>query len=219
MLADVDVPSPVLRTGFHTHTQTFQPAHAGAVVHKTWRGLELEGGVGDVGEDGVDFGFGEDDGEAFVLLGAEGIDAGEFDVENLAVVEEDDVHDHVLGACGDVFGDGEVGEEGGDVGWAEVARVAEGAIWGFVEVGEAGDPVDEGLFGAVGVVFGADDISDTFDKLSASLVEQFGFGHRMPSLSVLEGSLPMRRLPYSTADYASNLRGSKFEVSNLRLNK
>ena len=111
MLAEVDVPSPVLRTGFDTQPQTFRQAQPGAVEEF---GLELEGGVGDVGEDGVDFGFGEDDGEAFVFWGAQGFDAGEFDVEDLAVEEEDGLHGHVLGAGGYVVDDGQVGEEGCD---------------------------------------------------------------------------------------------------------
>ena len=207
MLAKIDV--------FDTQTQAFQQAQAGAVEEL---GLKLEGGVWDVGQDSLDFGFGEDDGEAFVFLGAQGLDAGEFDVQDLFVEEEDGVHGHVLGAGGHVFDNGEVGEEGGDVIGAEVARVAEGTLLGFVEVDEAGDPVDVGLFCAGasltlarGVVFGAKDVS--------CLVEQFGFGHRLPVLRALERSLPMRCLVYSEADYTSNLRESRFSISNLRLNK
>lgn len=199
MLAEVDV--------FDAQSQTFEQAQAGAVEEF---GLELESGVGDVSEDGLDFGFREDNGEAFVFLGAQGFDAGEFDVEDLFIEKEDGVHGHILGAGGDVFGDGEVGEEGGDVIGAQIAGMAEGSFRRFVEVDEAGDPMDVGLFGAVGVVLGADDVSD--------LIEEFGFGHRLPAWRALERSLPMRCLPYSEADYTSNLRDSKIKVSNLRLN-
>jgi len=125
MLAEVDVPSPALRTGFDTQPQTFEQAQAGAVEEF---GLELEG-----------------------------------------------------------------------------------AVRGDVEVDVAGNPMDVGLFGAVGVVFGAKDV--------ARLVEQFGFGHHLPALLALERRLPMRCLPYSEVDHISNLRASRIQVSNLRLNK
>lgn len=164
----------------------------------------MKGGVGDVGEDGLDFGSGEDDGETFVFLGAQGLDAGEFDVEHLFVEEEDGLHGDVLGAGGDVFGDGEMGEEGGDVVGAQITGVAEGAVWGPLEVDVAGDPVDVGLFGAIGVVFHAEDVAD--------LVEKFGFGHCLPALR-------MRRLSYFGVDYTSNSRRFQILASNLRLNK
>lgn len=108
-LAKVDIPSPVLRTGFDTQPQTFAQAQTGAIEES---GLEWEGGVGDVGEDGLDFGFAEDDGQAFVFSGAQGLDTAEFDVEHLFLFVE--------------------------------------------EVDVAPDPVDVGLFGAIGVMFEAE---------------------------------------------------------------
>ena len=75
---------------------------------------------------------------------------------------------------------------------APIARVALA-----VKENEGLNPMDVGFFGTDGIVLEADGISYTFDKLSASLVEQFGFGHELPALLTLERSLPMRYLVLS----------------------
>jgi hypothetical protein len=62
---------------------------------------------------------------------------------------------------GDLAFDGEVREEGADLGGAEVARVAAG-----VEEDEAADPAEIADFGAEGVVFAAED--------GAGLIEDSG---------------------------------------------
>lgn len=67
--------------------QIFEEAQACTVEtprkFRAWSDLELVGGVGDVGEDGLNLGFGKDDGEAFVLVCVQGFDAGEFYMEDL----------------------------------------------------------------------------------------------------------------------------------------
>lgn len=199
MLAEVDI--------FDSQAQAFEQAQAGAVEEF---GLEAEGWVGDMFEDVLDFGFGEDDGQAFVFLGAQGLDAGELNVEDLSIEEEDGLHRHVLGAGGDVVDDGEVRQEGCDVIGAQVARMAVGALGRLVEMDVAGDPVDVGLFGAVGVVFGAQDV--------AHLVEQFGFGHRFSIQFQPERSLLMRLLAHCGRDYTSDLREFQIMDADLRLN-
>lgn len=84
-------------------------------------------------------------------------------VEDVAVEEEEGGERLVLGGGGDVFFDGEVGEEGLDFWGAHVFGVAFA-----VEEDVAFDPVAVGLFGAVGVVFEAQGVGD--------LVEEFARG-------------------------------------------
>ena len=115
-------------------------------------------------DDGEGFAAGEDGGKAFGAFGRGGEkDRVKFFLEDCAIEEEDGRESLVLGGGGDVLFDGEVGEEGLDFWGAHFERVA------FVVVeDEAAHPVEVGLFGAVGVVFGAQDV--------AGLVKKF-FGH------------------------------------------
>ena len=78
----------------------------------------------------------------------------------MAVEEEDGAEGLILGGDGDLSFDGEVGDEGLDLGFCHVFGVAF-----LVEEDVAFDPFDVGLFGAVGVVFGAEGF--------AHLIEQF----------------------------------------------
>jgi hypothetical protein len=82
----------------------------------------------------------------------------------VAIEEEEGTEGLVLGGGGDVFFDGEVGEEGFDFGDAHVSGVP------FVmEEDVAAYPLDVGLFGLVGVVFKSEGVAD--------LVEEFfGWG-------------------------------------------
>lgn len=110
------------------------------------------GDAAHVGDEGAGFGRGEDDGEGFGFFGADDVGGRvNFDLEDMTVEEEDGAECLVLGGGGDVFFDGEVGDEGLDFGGAHVFGVAF-----VVEEDVAFDPVFVGLFGAVGVVFGAD---------------------------------------------------------------
>ncbi len=115
-------------------------------------------------DDGEDFAAGEDGGEAFGAFGRGGEkDRVKFFLEDFAIEKEDGRESLVLGGGRDVLFDGEVGEEGLDFWGAHFERVAF-----VVEEYEAAHPVEVGLFRAVGVVFGAQDV--------ACLVEEF-FGH------------------------------------------
>jgi hypothetical protein len=69
-------------------------------------------------EDEADFFGRQDGGEAFGPAGVEGVKAGQVDAEDFLVEEEQGVEGLVLGAGGDVAGDGQVGEEEFDLGGA-----------------------------------------------------------------------------------------------------
>lgn len=78
----------------------------------------------------------------------------------MAVEEEDSAEGLILCGGGDVGFSGEVGDVGLDFGDAHVFGVA------FVVIEDvAAAPFDVGLFGAVGVVLGADGIAELFEEL------------------------------------------------------
>jgi len=89
------------------------------------------------------------------FFGADGIDGGgQFDAQDVVVEEEDGGEGLVLGGGGDVFVNGEVGEEGFDFG-----RVHFGGVAFVVKEDEAFYPGDVGFLGTEGVVLGAEDIA------------------------------------------------------------
>ena len=99
----------------------------------------------------MDFGFGQDDGQPFILFGAQGVDAGQFDAQQLPVEEEDRLHGHILGTGRHLTFDSQVGEIGFHFGRAHFGGMAL-----VVEEDELFHPVKVGLFGADGVMFNAD---------------------------------------------------------------
>ena len=99
-VAEVDV--------FDAQADAFHEAEAGAVEDF---GHEL-GDAGHFGDDGAGFVGGEDDGEGFGFLGADGVGGQVYlGLEDVAIEEEDGGERLVLGGGGDVFFDGEVGDE------------------------------------------------------------------------------------------------------------
>jgi len=140
----------------------FHKAEAGAVEEF---GHQLVG-AGEGGDDAEGFVVGEDGGEAAGSFCADGVEGEvEVDTEDLAVEEEDGAERLVLSGCGDAPFDGEVGEEGLDLGGTHLAGVAF-----VVEEDEPFDPGDVGLFGADGVVFTADRVSDLIEEAFGPLL-------------------------------------------------
>jgi len=76
--------------------------------------------AGEVAEDGVHLFFGEDGGEAIDLGGMDFVVNRLF--QQFVVGEEEGLEGLVLGGGGDVFVDGQVGEEGLDFGGAHILR-------------------------------------------------------------------------------------------------
>src|SRR5439155_26688283 len=106
-------------------------------------------------EQGGDLGRGEDDGDVAGAAGADGVEVAEVDLQDVPIQEQDGREGLVLGAGGDTTVDGEVGEEGFDVGVRQVFGMAP-AVGGAVEADELLDPVEVGPFGAEGQVLDAD---------------------------------------------------------------
>ena len=100
----------------------------------------------------------ENGGETFGTFGSAEEEGFDILVKNFAVEEEDGAEGLVLGGCGDVSFDGEVGDEGMDLGCAHFFRV-------FFVMKEyiAADPVYVGFFGAIRVVFGAEGVGELFE--------------------------------------------------------
>jgi hypothetical protein len=114
-----------------------------------------------VREEASDFIDGEDDGETVGPFGADGIQVGESDVQDVFIEEEQGGESLVLGASGDVLLDGEVGEEVVDFRSTHVTGMSL-----VMEQDEASDPIGVGVFGAEGVVASLESLADE--------VEQFG---------------------------------------------
>ena len=113
-------------------------------------------------EESLDFVFGEDDRQVRGLPGADEVNSFiNVLLQDVTVQEENGREGLGLGGGGDMAVDGQVSEEGGDLGRAHVFGVAE-----LVEVNKAFDPIYVGVFGANRVVFDADG--------GAELVEEFG---------------------------------------------
>jgi len=116
--------------------------------------------AGEVGGEGLDLLAGEDGGRAFRFLSAEGGDGfGDWAAQDFAVEEQDGLEGLIPGGGGDLFVDGQVGEEGLDFGDAHLFGMAF-----VVEEDVAPDPVDVSFFGAVGVVFAAQRISHAIQQ-------------------------------------------------------
>jgi len=88
--------------------------------------------------------------------------------EDVVVEEENGAEGLVLGGGGYIAVDGQVGEEGFDVGRSHVAGMDVLAGVFFVEEDEAFDPADVGLFGAIGIVLAAEGVTQ--------LVQESGLG-------------------------------------------
>lgn len=141
---------------FDAEAHTFHEAEARAEE-------ELGHEFGDAVHFGDDFeGFfsGEDGWEAVGFFGADEV-GGEFDFleEDVAVEKEDGAEGLILGGGGDIGFGGEVGDVGLNFGDAHFFGMA------FVVVEDvAATPFDVGLFGAVGVMLGANGVAELFEE-------------------------------------------------------
>lgn len=112
------------------------------------------GDAAHVVDDGAGFLGGEDGRECFGFFGADDVGGRvNFDLEDVAIEKEKGAERLVLGGGGNVFFNGEVGDEVLDFGCTHVFGMA------FAVVEDvAFDPFFVGLFGAVRVVLGADGV-------------------------------------------------------------
>jgi hypothetical protein len=114
-------------------------------------------------EDGGDLAARQHRGEVMGTLGPlEADQRGDVEPEDAPVQEDKGAEGLVLGGGRRVPLDGEVVEEGGDVGGAELARVA-----AIVEGDVGADPVDVRLLGARRIVQAADGRGDGFEQRHA----------------------------------------------------
>jgi len=116
----------------------------------------------EIGNEALDFIFGEDGGNGFGALRAQfgKLEFVQFNMKDMAVEEKNGAKCLVLGGGGDLLLIGKVGDELPDFGDAHFLRVAL-----VVEEDVVSDPEDVGIFGAWGVVFDAKGI--------AILIEEF----------------------------------------------
>jgi len=168
-LAIADGDALVLKVNIlDSQADAFHEAQAGAVEEL---GHEFVGSV-QLADEAENFFAAEDGGDASGTFGGGEEDGFDFLVEDFAVEEEDGGEGLILGGGRDAAVVGEVEEEGLDFGCAHFERMAL-----VVEENVAAHPVEVGLFGTVGVMFGTQEF--------AGLVEEF-FGHRA-CLSVRRG--------------------------------
>ncbi len=154
---------------FDPQAQAFHQAQAAAVEELSDQAVASVHAT----DDQADLVPAEDSGDAAGDAGADRVERfQDRGAEDLLVEEEDGAQGLVLGGCGDLFLDGEVGEEGFDIPGLEVSGVLQGMV-----AQEAADPGQVGAFGAQGVVFPAED--------EPGLLEQAGSGggHELPLLA------------------------------------
>lgn len=119
-----------------------------------------------VGEDGARFSAGEDDGQLGRTADAlDAIDKREFAIEHLLIKKENRAEGLVLSGGGDTALDREMAQEGGDLGFAHLGRMAF-----LVEEDEAPDPIEISLLGADAVALDA--------QVPAHAIEQLLPGRR-----------------------------------------
>lgn len=142
---------------FHSEPKRFPQAQAGAVEEIG----EQEVCTGEVGQDEVDFGFGEDCWQVLRAFGAfDLIDGRKTAFEHVSVEKEESAQSYGLSGGGDVALDCEVGEELADFVLSHFVGMAF-----VVEEDKAFDPVDVGLFSVAAKVFET--------RSDADLVQQF----------------------------------------------
>lgn len=129
---------------FHPQPDAFHQAQAGTVEQLGHQAV----GAGHLGDDPAHLFPGEDGGQAFGLLGAQGVNGSQVLVKHLAVEEEEGAERLILGGGGDVLRHRQVGQEGLDFRSAHLGGMAL-----VLEEDIAPDPIDVGFFRANGIVF------------------------------------------------------------------
>lgn len=173
---------------FDAQTKTFHEAQPGA-VHDLYH--EFVGGS-HVLDDGFGFVFRENGGDAFASFGADEAEIGlvEFEVEDVAVEEENGTNDLILGGGGGFA----VYDEVGDKLFNFVRSHFFGMAFVVVE-NVLPHPLDVGLFGAWGVLFEADGFFVLFEEF-------FGFLRSLHFLPLSFGAcimVVMQSIRYYTA--------------------
>lgn len=157
---------------FDAQAEAFHQAQAGAIEELGHEFVDAGHAVDDL--EGLL--PGKDSGETLGAFGRGEEDGGDLFVEDFSVEEKDGAERLVLGRGGDIVLVGKMEKKGLDFGGAHLARVMGNLAEvqpGVMETDETADPIEVGLFGAVGVVFGAQGLADA--------VKEFG-GHQRLTL-------------------------------------
>ncbi len=134
---------------FDAQSETFHEAESGSVEDLRHEFVDAV----EVGDDGADFVFGEDGGDAFVFLRAKGGEGGfvECNLEDVAIEEEDCAERLVLGGFGDFSFCDKVGDELVDFANGHLAGVdgnLSAVKVGVVIADVFANPFQVGFFGA-----------------------------------------------------------------------
>ena len=139
--------------------QAFHQAQTAAVQEAG----EQEVRPGQVGEQALDLGAAEDGWDAARAAGADVLEGqGDLGTQHVAVEEEQGGEGLILGRCGDLHLDGQVGQEGFDFRGAHGGRMTL-----VMEEDEAADPGQVRVFGAQGVVLAAKGLAVRSSKRTA----------------------------------------------------
>ncbi len=139
--------------------QALHQAQAGAVAALRHQSA----GAREVVENAAHFLFGEDGGQAFGLLGVQGVNRASAPFQRLAGEEQNGTAGVMAGGGGDSRFDCQMGEEGFDFGRPHLVRAAFA-----MEQDKAPDPVHLGVFGADGVVVKAQGVADLVEQVLGS---------------------------------------------------
>ena len=141
---------------FDTQAHTFHEAQAAPIQEFSHHLIFIR----HMPQDGLHFGFGQDDGQALGLFGPDNIGQRlQLLLQDFAVEEGDGAQGLALGGGGHVLFDGQMGQEGRDFGGAHVLGVA-----AVVKQDEAFDPIVVSVFSAAGIMLEAHGLADLVEE-------------------------------------------------------
>ena len=149
----------------HSEADTVHQAQAGAIEEIGHEPV----GAGHLGEDGLDFVAGEDDGQTDGAFGAfDVLDPAEGLLQHGIVQEQQGAEGLILSGSSDLTGHSQMGQESADIIFSEFIRVLFA-----MEKDKAANPLEVGFLGADGIMPVAANIASLIQEFRLAMVKRF----------------------------------------------
>ena len=149
----------------HPEANTVHQAQAGAIEQIGHEPV----GAGHLGQDGLDFVAGEDDGQADGAFGAfDVIDPAEGMLQHSVIQKQQCAEGLILSGSGDLAVDGEMGQESADIIFPEFIRVLFA-----MEKDKAANPLEVGFLGADGIMPVTANVANLVQEFRLAMVNRF----------------------------------------------